>query len=685
MRRTLFVDSKDRVWIDQEPGLIFIQPDSKSFEYIIKKAGKYGVVCFLEDNYQNIWIGKSGSSLVLLKNDQIVPYLSDEDIKRIPVILDLHLDRFNNLWIAAYDSGLFKIVYDKLVKQNIKSLDSNTIFHSVDEDKYGRLLVGTEKGIIMFDDDSNEQLITKKDGLCDNYVRDILTDSKGNTFVCSKSGLNRIQFKQNGSFNIEKTMEKISINSLFEDQEGSIWISTYDEGLKRLRDPLAENISLDRGLMSSTVSIFKDQDQIIWAGSHLGELFKYEAGRFSLYSKLKSSLGFEITAIGEDKNGKKIIGTVFQGIYLLEQKLLIHVPGSAPFFNGGVYFIFCDSKNNIWLGSGWGLFRLIDGQIQKFSAGNDWKDNPIQNMYEKNGELWLCSNVGIIVLKNEKVDRIIARNYAISSLVETEQDVYFVGTRRSGILRIKGGKISKIGKTQGIISVNIAGMTYDKDGYLWLSSDRGIQRLSIIQLHQVADRNNMKVGGVRIGVSDGLLSDRCIDFEKNGILIPKKDTIWFATNRGIAEVKTQQLNINNTPPGVLINEVRINSKKVPFSREVRVFHDSQHISFSFSINTFISQENAHIKYRLYGYEDTWKELQRSDQRQVTYFNLPDGSYEFKVIASNSHGVWNRSGDKREFIIKTSFVKKKSIYYPFICNNIWLNYYQYFIPEKIQIL
>jgi AraC-like DNA-binding protein len=201
-------------------------------------------------------------------------------------------------------------------------------------------------------------------------------------------------------------------------------------------------------------------------------------------------------------------------------------------------------------------------------------------------------------------------------------------------------------------------MTYDKDGYLWLSSDRGIQRLSIIQLHQVADRNNMKVGGVRIGVSDGLLSDRCIDFEKNGILIPKKDTIWFATNRGIAEVKTQQLNINNTPPGVLINEVRINSKKVPFSREVRVFHDSQHISFSFSINTFISQENAHIKYRLYGYEDTWKELQRSDQRQVTYFNLPDGSYEFKVIASNSHGVWNRSGDKREFIIKTSFVKKK---------------------------
>jgi PKD repeat protein len=43
-------------------------------------------------------------------------------------------------------------------------------------------------------------------------------------------------------------------------------------------------------------------------------------------------------------------------------------------------------------------------------------------------------------------------------------------------------------------------------------------------------------------------------------------------------------------------------------------------------------------------------VQAGTQRSVTYNNLAPGTYTFHVIAANSDGVWNKTGDSITIII-----------------------------------
>jgi hypothetical protein len=42
------------------------------------------------------------------------------------------------------------------------------------------------------------------------------------------------------------------------------------------------------------------------------------------------------------------------------------------------------------------------------------------------------------------------------------------------------------------------------------------------------------------------------------------------------------------------------------------------------------------------------------ERTDHYHNLESGTYTFRVIASNSEGVWNRTGDSMTFTLKPLF-------------------------------
>src|SRR5260370_19067916 len=59
-----------------------------------------------------------------------------------------------------------------------------------------------------------------------------------------------------------------------------------------------------------------------------------------------------------------------------------------------------------------------------------------------------------------------------------------------------------------------------------------------------------------------------------------------------------------------------------------------------------------FKLRLDGFDQGWSEP--TETREAVYTNLDSGSYRFRVIASNSDGVWNSTESWLEFKIEPVF-------------------------------
>ena len=62
------------------------------------------------------------------------------------------------------------------------------------------------------------------------------------------------------------------------------------------------------------------------------------------------------------------------------------------------------------------------------------------------------------------------------------------------------------------------------------------------------------------------------------------------------------------------------------------------MTFSYAGLSLAVPERVRYRYRLDGFDRGWS--RDVTARQAVYTNLPPGSYTFRVMASNSDGVWN---------------------------------------------
>ena len=68
--------------------------------------------------------------------------------------------------------------------------------------------------------------------------------------------------------------------------------------------------------------------------------------------------------------------------------------------------------------------------------------------------------------------------------------------------------------------------------------------------------------------------------------------------------------------------------------------------------TFLIPQRVRFRYRLDGYDHDWHEA--GTRRQAFYTDLPPGKYSFRVIASNSDGVWNDNAARLDFTVTPAY-------------------------------
>lgn len=214
---------------------------------------------------------------------------------------------------------------------------------------------------------------------------------------------------------------------------------------------------------------------------------------------------------------------------------------------------------------------------------------------------------------------------------ESHDSSLYIGSS-SGLTQVRhlsGDKlqVKQFDKKNGMINDMIHGILEDSDGYIWLSSNRGLIKynprndsffnfsspaLSIVEFSDDAFwkcpyTNNLFFGGV-----NGLV---CINPERGIRTEPQKNTKFH-----FFDIKVSG---ESFPLSKFIN---------PKTKAIEIPSNISFFAISFIAINFLSDNSYEYSYKLENYNDNWIDLQKVNE--VSFINLPYGKYTLKVKYKN---------------------------------------------------
>ncbi len=144
---------------------------------------------------------------------------------------------------------------------------------------------------------------------------------------------------------------------------------------------------------------------------------------------------------------------------------------------------------------------------------------------------------------------------------EDPEGAVWLGASDAGIFRFKEGKFVNISPRQGLFDYVAYTVFEDKAGYLWMSSNKGVYRVSKKQLNDVADGKAQSVTCTSYGTADGMESREC-----NGGYAPsgfqlRDGRLCFSTTQGLAVVNPADIRVNRVPPPVVIDRFLVEGER----------------------------------------------------------------------------------------------------------------------------
>ncbi|HAN00199.1 MAG TPA: hybrid sensor histidine kinase/response regulator [Marinilabiliales bacterium] len=234
---TILEDQQGNVWLGTDGNGLY--QDKKSGNNIRKlPIPNYAIVSLLEDQKGGIWAGTYLNGLFYYKDGVFSNYTKNNSNLTNDNIWSLAEDRYGNLWICSLGGGIQCLPADnKNLDSPIITINEIGFTYDMFYDGGDKLYVGTAYGLCTIDiitrskvmyygnkketqkfkqmfvfttykdgndcvwlghnqgltlwDLKNDTLyyLDKKNGLCDNIIRDIISDNYGNTWVTTSNGL----------------------------------------------------------------------------------------------------------------------------------------------------------------------------------------------------------------------------------------------------------------------------------------------------------------------------------------------------------------------------------------------------------------------------------------------------------------------------------------------------------------
>ncbi len=321
--------------------------------------------------------------------------------------------------LNKYDGYVFTIY--KSIPFDSSSLADNWI-QSITEDNSGNLWVGTYSGGLFKYNKQEETFVNfknvpgMKNSLSNNRVWALSFDNSDGIWIGTSGGLDKFEIKEK-TFSRFNTLGgkafdpgREAVNSIYDDRNGVLWLGTWGSGLinynKKKNIFTRYNFNKQKKSGFDYIKTIYADGNILWLGTSSG-LLRFEINKktfkyFALNANKNSAILNSVLSINKDNNGVLWIGTHNEGLY----KLNIN---TGKYFNyqhnalnprsisdNWISAVYRDENDLFWIGSGRGVNKILPYSKYFLHFANNPTDpnslsaNEVNTVFEDSeGTVWL--------------------------------------------------------------------------------------------------------------------------------------------------------------------------------------------------------------------------------------------------------------------------------------------------------
>jgi signal transduction histidine kinase/ligand-binding sensor domain-containing protein len=500
----------------------------------------------------------------------------------------------------------------------------------------GDLWVGTDHGLVRWTGGE----ITQEGLPAQLRTTQILTmtrDRDRNLWFGTARGTIRIS--ATGAYT-ETGVDAIAARALFEDREGSLWIGSA-QAIQRYRDRVFLAIPIEGG----SGPIYTDDLGRTWIGPPGGGLFWVRGNERQAVTV--AGLGSDVVYSISGGGGEIWVGRQRGGLTRLrgsgadfDARTFTAATGLAA---GSVTTVHRNRDGTVWAGTlNAGVSRVRAGQVNTYTTANGLASNAISAIEEgADGTMWFATASGLVAFARDRWRTLTSSEGApparINCLMEDSANVLWIGTE-AGIAFLSESKMHTPRDMPEPLSEEILGLAYDSRGFLWIDTAKHVVRVPRNRLLEEL----VTPGEVRdFGPGDGIPTPEGVRRDRS-IMRDSAGRIWFSLRSGISMVEPGRV-ADSAPAIVHVESVSADGMTVPGATVFRIPAGSRRIRFEYFAVSLSVPERVRYRYRLDSFDSGWTDPVPS--RETVYTNLNPGHYTFRIIASNSDGIWNSTEAK----------------------------------------
>jgi len=504
----------------------------------------------------------------------------------------------------------------------------------------------------------------------------LLEDRDGAVWVGTQAaGL----FRCDSNAVVRVTVANPAILSLAEDREGNLWVGTRG-GLNRVHRRLTSIIQPAEGsLFQGVQSVSQDATGALWLVGENGVLVRSQGTNWIVQSPSGTSPQSHVTCVAASTNGSVWVGTWGGGLFQWADGKFKDLGLQAGMHQKSPRSLLVAHNGDLWIGADApdALYRLRGEKLQEFAL-------PTGHRYiralaeDAAGNIWAGASDGLLVRVTGEVlvdETAKSSSSSIRCLHGEANGDLWIGYAGAGVGRMRNGSITRFSADRGLPNDYVAQILTDNRGSVWFAGNQGIFQVQEKDFDEVANGLAARVWPVVYGRSEGLPGlQASFDFCPDS-LRSSDDRLFFSMLSGLAEVRLDYARLNYRPPDVFIERITADDRiftiyddfhlaastngSAPIGlsasgdkRELRLPPGLQQVQFEFTALSFIAPENVQFRYKLEGLDKNW--VDAGTRRVANYTHPPPGHYQFKVIACNNDGIWNKAGDTIAIIFEPYF-------------------------------
>ena len=378
-------------------------------------------------------------------------------------------------------------------------------------------------------------LYDNSNGLPTSEANAVVMTSDGCIWIGSYSGL--IRYDGNKFERIDSTTGIASVVNLFVDSKDRLWVATNDNGVAVMKsDGTSTMYGKNDGLGSASVRcIAEDDDENIYIATTNGISMMDKYGNLGPLSdpRIKNQYVRELYK----QNNNRICGVTMEGaFFVLEGGQVSLYLSSSDIGISGVHTICPDAEKEdcYYIGTDETtvFYCKVDFQKKTINILNSIDTSPLEYincLRYHNGKLWICSDSGIGVWYNYKIE--VFKNFPMTTdvdymTVDFQGNMWFASSRQ-GVMKIVENQFTDIFRKYGL-SPAVVNSTCYCNNKLYVGMSDGLAVLNGVSAEKsVQIKSAVTASGVELDETDLIaMLDGC---KIRSIIADSSDRIWIST------------------------------------------------------------------------------------------------------------------------------------------------------------